>query len=67
MEKKVTEMTLQEMAEESIRSAFEIAKLRSIIEKHQKRFNDLSYNIWLKQKDNETNGNDVSANTKNNK
>ena len=67
MEKKITEMTLQEMQEESIRSAFEIAKLRSIIEKHQKRFNELSYNIWLKQKDNETNSNDLSADTKNNK
>lgn len=67
MEKKVTEMTFQEMQEESIRSAFEIAKHRSIIEKHQKRFNDLSYNIWLKQKENEANGNVVSADTENNK
>lgn len=55
MEKKdLKEMTIDEMKTESLECAFEIAKLRSIIEKHQKRFNELSYNIWLKLKD-ETN------------
>lgn len=50
------EMTLEEMQQESIMCAFEIAKLRSMANKHQKRFDDLSYKIWKmrKEKENES-------------
>lgn len=47
------ELTLEEMQQECVAVAFEIAKLRSMAEKHQKRFNDLSYKIWKKQQENE--------------
>ena len=47
------ELTLEEMHQECVVVAFEIAKLRSMAEKHQKRFNDLSYKIWKKQQEND--------------
>lgn len=49
MEKK--EMTIEEMQQECVAVAFEIAKMRSIVEKHQKRFNELSYQLWKRQQD----------------
>lgn len=51
MEKK--EMTIEEMQQECVAVAFEIAKMRSIVEKHQKRFNELSYQLWKLQKEQE--------------
>lgn len=47
------EMSLEEMQQESVMCAFEIAKLRSMANKQQKRFDDLSYKIWKMQKEKE--------------
>lgn len=64
MEKKdLKEMTIEEMQEESLRCALEICKLRSIVERHQKRFNDLTYQLWKKMENEKSN---VSANTESN-
>ncbi len=46
-------MTLEEMQQECVVCSFEIAKLRSMANKHQKRFDDLSYKIWKMQKEKE--------------
>lgn len=59
------EMTIQEMQEEILKHSYEIAKLHSIIKKHQKAFDDLSYKIWLKQKE-QKNEPIVSADSENN-
>lgn len=64
MEKKdLKEMTIEQMQEESLRCALEICKLRSIVERHQKRFNDLTYQIWKKMENEKSN---VSANSESN-
>lgn len=47
------EMTIEEMQQDCVACAFEIAKLRSMANKHQKRFDDLSYKIWKMQKEKE--------------
>lgn len=54
------EMTIEEMQQECVACAFEIAKLRSIANKHQKRFDDLSYKIWKMQKEKE-NGTETTS------
>ena len=57
-------MTLEEMQQECCRVAMEICKLRSIMNRHQKYFNDLSYKIYelMKKQENESN---VSTNSEN--
>lgn len=47
------EMTIEEMQQECVACAFEIAKLRSMANKQQKRFDDLSFKIWKMQKEKE--------------
>lgn len=67
MEKKdLNEMTLEQMQEETCRCALEICRLRSIIDKYQKRFNDLSYQIWKKQQNNETKQSNLPTDSKDN-
>lgn len=45
------EMTMLEMQEECLKVAIEISKLESIKKKHLKRFDELNYKIWQKQKE----------------
>lgn len=45
---------LEELKQQCITLAFEIAKLHSIASKHQKRFNELTYQIFkIEQNDQE--------------
>lgn len=44
--KKEKEMTLEEMQEECVKCAFEIARLESIKNRHQKYFDELNYKIY---------------------
>lgn len=57
------EMTIEEMQQECVACAFEIAKLRSMANKHQKRFDDLSYKIWKLQKEKENDRNRATENS----
>ena len=59
------EMTLEQMQDECVKCAFEIARLSSIINNHQKRFDYLHYEIWKQTRDN--NEPIVSANSEDNK
>lgn len=61
-EKKV--MTIEEMQQECVACAFEIAKLRSMANKHQRRFDDLSYQIWKLQKEQENEQKSTEEGTK---
>lgn len=62
MEEKV--MTLEEMQQEGVMCAFEIAKLRSMVNKQQKRFDDLIFKIWKMQKEKENESQTTSEDSK---